>query len=68
MSAGRVDDLERRLRQDHYTPEQLAELLELDEYVIRTAVWEKQLPAKVLGTTIVSIRREDVLAWLDRRP
>ncbi|HUZ02600.1 MAG TPA: helix-turn-helix domain-containing protein [Thermomicrobiaceae bacterium] len=63
----RAADYDRELRQDHYTPEELADLLEMDVYVVRSAVWDKQLPATIMGNTIVSIRREDVLNWLARR-
>lgn len=67
MSAQQVEALERALRQDHYTPEQLAQLLDMDEYVIRSAVWAKELPAQVLGTAIVSVERADALVWLRQR-
>ncbi len=60
-------DFERELRKDQYTPHELGDLLEMDVYVIQSAVWDRQLPATVLGNTIVSIRREDVLNWLARR-
>ena len=62
-----ASDYERELRQDHYSPQELADLLEMDVYVIQSAVWDRQLPATIVGNTITSIRREDVLTWLARR-
>lgn len=52
------------LRQDEYTPQQLAELLEMTSYQITSAVYDGRLKATVIGSDIVSIRREDVLKWL----
>lgn len=55
------------LRQESYTPQELADLLEMTLYVIQSAVWNGQLKANVVGHDIVSIRREDVLQWLASR-
>ncbi|HET9015907.1 MAG TPA: helix-turn-helix domain-containing protein [Thermomicrobiaceae bacterium] len=67
MNPGGPPDYERELHQDHYTPEELADLLEMDVYVVRSAVWDGKLPARIIGNNIVSIRREDVLRWLAER-
>jgi hypothetical protein len=55
------------LRQSEYTPHELADLLEMSLYVIQSAVWNGQLKATVIGHDIMSMRREDVLQWLDSR-
>jgi hypothetical protein len=55
------------LRQAAYTPQELAELLEMTPYLIQSAVWRGQLKATVVGHDIVSNQREDVLRWLAQR-
>jgi excisionase family DNA binding protein len=55
------------LHSDHYTAEELAALLEIGVNIVRHAVYAGELPAQVVGHTIVSIRREDVLAWYATR-
>jgi hypothetical protein len=55
------------MTQDDYQPEEVGELLGIDVDVVRHAVFNGDLPADVVGHTIVNIRREDVLAWFDRR-
>jgi hypothetical protein len=59
-----IDEL---LHQEMYRPEDLAMLLDLDEEVIRHAVYRKALPAAVVGHDIVAIRRADVIRWLKER-
>lgn len=66
MSADRKSP-EELLRQDAYTPQELADLLEMSLYAVRSAVWNDKLKATVVGHDIVSVRREDVLQWLERR-
>ncbi len=55
------------LHSDHYRPKELAELLELDMYIIQRAVYDGQLKASVIGHDIVRIDREEVLRWLEDR-
>ena len=52
------------LHQDHYTVEELAKLVDMDHHLIERAVFNDQLKARVEGHQIVSIAREDVIAWL----
>lgn len=59
--------LDEILRQSEYTPHELGELLEMSLYVIQSAVWNGQLKATVVGHDIVSIRRADVIQWLESR-
>jgi cytidylate kinase len=56
----------RRLRQDHYTVKEAADLLQRNPEVIRHAVYAGDLPAKRAGQAIISITRKDLLAWLER--
>ncbi len=64
------------LREDRYTPEEVAELLwpegpadllhgGLD--VVRHAAFSGELRALIVGHDIVSIHRDDLLAWLEVR-
>jgi excisionase family DNA binding protein len=56
----------RRLRQDHYTIREAADLLMLNPDVIRHAVVAGELPAARTGRTISAIRRQDLLRWLEQ--
>jgi excisionase family DNA binding protein len=51
------------LQHDEYTPEEVARLLGVGVDQVRHAVYTNRLPALVVGEDIVSIRREDVVAW-----
>jgi excisionase family DNA binding protein len=55
------------LHKDHYSPEELAELLSMTVDHIRGEAHNGHLHAMVIDHRIVSIRREDVLAWLESR-
>lgn len=55
------------LHSEYYRPKELAELLELDLYVIQRAIYDGQLKASVVGHDIARIDREAVLRWLDDR-
>lgn len=52
------------LRQDRYTPEEVARLLGIGLDVIRHAAFSGELRAQIVGHDIISLKREDVLAWL----
>ena len=56
------------LHADVFRVEELADLLDIDQAVIRSAVYSGALRAEKLGHEIVSIRREDALSWLRHRP
>ena len=49
------------------TVEEVAQLFGLAPHVIRRAVREGELPTDVSGHDICGIRRQDLLAWLERR-
>jgi aryl carrier-like protein len=69
------DTMERRthhsihelLQQDRYTPEEVSELLGIGLDVIRHAAFAGTLPADIEGHDIISLQRDDVLAWLQTR-
>jgi excisionase family DNA binding protein len=69
---GRVKMDERRLHEapyellqhDHYTAEEAAEALLIGVERVRHAVFTGELPAHVVGHEIISINREDIVAWL----
>ncbi len=53
------------LGKEFYTPEEASDLLDLSTYVIRRACWDGALKANIVEHHIVSIRRDDLLKWLD---
>lgn len=55
------------IMQDHFTPEELATVLEMDVNLIREAVYMRQLHAVIVDHHIICITRVDALAWLDAR-
>jgi excisionase family DNA binding protein len=52
------------LQQERYTPEEVAELLGIGVHIIQHAAFSGELRAQIVGHDIISIRRDDVLAWL----
>jgi excisionase family DNA binding protein len=54
------------LKQDHFTVNELANLLEMSPYTIRAEVREGRLKAFIVNHHVVDIRRSDVLEWLQR--
>ena len=53
--------------QDQYTPEEVSELLGIGLDVIRHAAFAGTLRADIEGHDIISLQRDDVLAWLQTR-
>jgi excisionase family DNA binding protein len=60
-----TEELEELLRHDHYTPEELAILLGMDRHTIEQAAHRGELHATIFDHHILSIRREDVVRWLE---
>jgi hypothetical protein len=58
---------QRLIRQERYSVRQAAALLLVDPAVLRQAVYAGDLPAIRLGKAIISLRRRDLLHWLERR-
>jgi excisionase family DNA binding protein len=52
------------LQQERYTPEEVAELLGIGVHIIQHAAFSGQLRAQIVGHDIISLQRDDVLAWL----
>lgn len=65
MPHPRRESIAELLVKDHYTPEEVSDLLEIDVYVVRRACWDGALKAKIVDHHIVSIAREDLLTFLD---
>jgi hypothetical protein len=63
-----VSRIESLLKQDSYTPEQVAEILEMRLRSIHSAVFGGHLKAHVVNHDIVSIDRSDLIEWLRNRP
>lgn len=59
--------IEALLRHEDYTPEELSRLLGVGLDVIRHAAFTGELAAQMAGHDIISLRRRDVLAWLEER-
>ena len=52
------------LQQERYTPDEVAELLGIGVHIIQHAAFSGQLRAQIVGHDIISLRRDDILAWL----
>ena len=55
------------LHHERYTPQELAELLDMSVQFICQAAFRGELRAQIVGHDVVGIRREDMLAWLEER-
>lgn len=62
-----ISRIEELLRHEEYTPEEAAEVLNMRQRTIFSAVYGGELKAKMAGNDIVSISRTDLVAWLRRR-
>jgi excisionase family DNA binding protein len=62
-----IDDVEDLLQHDHYTPEELSDLLGINKHTIEQAAHSGELHATLLDHHIMNIRREDVVRWLEDR-
>jgi hypothetical protein len=62
-----ASDIDELMHRDWFTPEELAELLDMSAFSIRHAVREGSLEGAVVDHHIISIRRDDVLKWLQNR-
>ena len=62
IDSGELDDI---LRKDHYTPEELSVLLGINKHAIEAAAHSGELRATLLEHHIISIRREDVVQWIE---
>ena len=55
------------LRQEHYTPDELAHLLDMSASLIRREARAGRLHASIVEHQVLDIRREDVVRWLQER-
>lgn len=55
------------LHQEHYTPDELAVLLDMSSSSIYHDAREGRLRASIVDHHVVDIRRDDVLRWLQDR-
>jgi excisionase family DNA binding protein len=55
------------LRQEEYTPQEVAWLLGTSLEVVMHAIWDRDLKADRKGRNVVCIKHEDVVDWLRRR-
>jgi excisionase family DNA binding protein len=55
------------LRQEEYTPEEVARLIGTSLEVVMHAIWNGELKADRKGRNVVCIKHEDVTDWLRRR-
>ncbi len=55
------------LHRDHYSPEELAQVLGMDVHVILHEAQRGELKAYIVDHHVLDIRREDVLRWLQNR-
>ena len=56
-----------RLRQEHFAPRELAEVLDIDVALIYQAAFHGALKARIVGHDVVDIERHDVITWLRDR-
>ena len=61
------DRFDRLLRAEWYTPEQLADLVDVTPNAVRTAVYENRLHARVIDGHIIEINRDSAIDWLKSR-
>jgi excisionase family DNA binding protein len=62
-----IDEVEDTLQHDHYTPDELSDLLGINKHTIEQAAHSGELRATLLDHHIINIRREDVVRWLEGR-
>jgi len=55
------------LHQTSYTPVELAKLLDVPQTLIEHEAYAGRLKAYIVDHNIISIRRDDALAWMDNR-
>jgi hypothetical protein len=58
---------EKIIHQDAYSPEELAEVLDMDEGFIKQEVHSGRLQGNKLGNDIIDIPRSAVIEWMNRR-
>jgi len=62
-----VGGMESLLRKETYSPEEAAEILDMNVRFIHSAVFREHLKANVVNHDIVSINRSDLIDWMNNR-
>lgn len=62
--SGRMETL---LHRDKYSPQEVADILEIPLQAVNSAVYRGDLNALRVGNDIVHIERADLIAWLQDR-
>lgn len=60
--------IEALLKQESYSPEEVASIVRIPLRSINSAVFQGDLKANVVNHDIVSIERSDLIDWLRNRP
>jgi|tagenome__1003787_1003787.scaffolds.fasta_scaffold18306189_2 excisionase family DNA binding protein len=63
----RAESSDELIHKHELTVEEVAELFQLPADVVRHAIWQGKLPARMLGKEICGIARTDLVAWLKAR-
>lgn len=63
----RRESLFELLHHERYTADEVARLLGISVHIIQHAAFSGELKAQILGHHILSLRREDVVAWFVAR-
>jgi hypothetical protein len=67
METRRRESTYELLHHERYTVNDVARLLEIDVHIVQHAAFAGELRAQILGHHILSVRREDVVAWWTAR-
>jgi excisionase family DNA binding protein len=67
MERHRDESIYELLQHELYTPEEVARLLGISVHIVQHAAFTHELRAQIVGHDIMSIRREDVIAWFEQR-
>lgn len=62
-----VNRLYELLKQEVYTPEEAAEVLNMKQRTIFSAAFGGELKAEILNGDVISVTRTDLVNWLQRR-
>jgi excisionase family DNA binding protein len=68
MTRNRLERVAALIRQERYSIEEVADLLGMSVDLVRRAARNGTLPAMVGDGGVPSIRHEDMVRWLRRRP
>lgn len=64
---GEISRIEELLKQEKYTPEEAADVLNMRQRAIFSAAFGGELKAKIVNGDVVEITRTDLVDWIRRR-